>query len=115
MKRPGLSSLVIIWISALSSASAVEKSAGWEELVDLYYKIEVINYCSLANQSVIDGFHKRHRVLLQKHSLNTAQIDQIRGEAWAAGHAEWDNRGLGGFRGWCKTEGKEYFEFFTDS
>jgi hypothetical protein len=28
-------------------------------------------------------------------------------QGWKEAHLEWQNRGLGGFRGWCRTEATE--------
>jgi hypothetical protein len=35
-------------------------------------------------------------------------------DAWKMAHAEWQNRGLGGFRNWCRTEGMEAADFFRN-
>ena len=85
-----------------------DKPEGWQLLVELYYKLEVVNYCSLASEAVIAGFRKTNNRLLQKYPFDQEQVNAIRGEAWSAGYREWDNRGLGGFRGWCKKEGHQY-------
>jgi hypothetical protein len=39
-------------------------------------------------------------------------LNELRGKAWQAAHWEWQNRGLGGFRGWCRNEGRAAAERF---
>jgi hypothetical protein len=36
-------------------------------------------------------------------------------EGWKYGLAEWQNRGLGGFKNWCKTEGGEITAYFRNT
>jgi len=83
-------------------------------LVELYYKLEVTNYCSLTSEAVIAGFKNANSKLLNKYVFSQEQLNAIRGEAWAAGYREWDNRGLGGFRRWCKNEGQQYAGEFIE-
>jgi len=90
-----------------------DKPEGWQILVDLYYKLEVTNYCSLTSEVVIAGFRKENNELLKKYAFSQEQLNAIRGEAWAAGYKEWDNRGLGGFKRWCKKEGESYAREFV--
>jgi hypothetical protein len=42
-------------------------------------------------------------------------VQNARMEGWKFGLAEWQNRGLGGFRNWCKTEGTRIVEYFRNS
>jgi hypothetical protein len=42
-------------------------------------------------------------------------VQNARMEGWKYGLAEWQNRGLGGFKNWCNTEGKEIVEYFRSS
>ena len=97
------------------AAHAQDKPEGWQTLVELYYKLEVTHYCSLTTEPVLVGFRKLNGGLLAKYSFSQEQLNAIRGEAWAAGYREWDNRGLGGFRGWCKNEGQQYALEFIES
>ena len=103
-------------LTALICSPVVSQSKpdGWQVLVELYYKLEVVNYCSLANNAVISGFQNANSRLLKKYTFSQEQLNAIRGEAWSAGYREWDNRGLGGFRGWCKKEGQQYAHEFVE-
>ena len=77
-------------------------------LFDLYYAFEVTGYCSLVDEAVGRGFAARERMLRRRSGLDDAAVTQLRGKAWQAAHAEWQNRGLGGFRAWCRDDGQHY-------
>ncbi len=86
---------------------------GWNTLVYLIYKLEVTNYCSLTTDRTILGFRQKYRMLTEHYQLdrNTGQgnlVELARSEAWNLAYKEWDNRGLGGFRRWCKKEASRY-------
>jgi len=93
---------------------AESKPAGWDELVMVYYRLEVTNYCGLTSHRVGTGFAFKRDRILKQHALSPAHIDSARAQAWKAGYREWDNRGLGGFKRWCANEGMSYVAFFTD-
>ena len=38
--------------------------------------------------------------------LSREEMDALRGRAWRDAHAEWQNRGLGGFRAWCREDAR---------
>ena len=105
--------LVGLWLAFVNTNSAADpNSEGWEELVSIYYKLEVINYCGLGNPQIGDGFRVNNDQILGRYKLDSKQIDSARAEAWKAGYREWDNRGLGGFRRWCANEGASYVVYF---
>ncbi len=117
MKHPVRFKLIILvglWLAFVNTNSAADSnSEGWEELVSIYYKLEVINYCGLGSQRVVDGFKLKNDQILGQYKLNPKQVDSARAKAWKAGYSEWDNRGLGGFRRWCANEGASYVVYFT--
>ena len=77
-----------------------------------YYELEVAGYCGLVSDAVGAGFRRRVDRILGDTPIDQATIDALRGAAWQAAHAEWQNRGLGGFRGWCRNEGRAAAEGF---
>ena len=99
---------------SVGEGRAESEIAGWDELVAVYYRLEVTNYCGLASAQVLAGFKVINSRLLDKYAFSKEQLNAIRGEAWAAGYKEWDNRGLGGFRRWCKNEGQRYAAEFIE-
>ncbi len=90
---------------ALPSLAADDAADTRRALFDLYYGFEVAAYCGLVTQPVGAGFRARSSVLESALGGDRAAIEALRGQAWQAAHAEWQNRGLGGFRGWCRDEG----------
>jgi hypothetical protein len=85
-------------------AGAAEPPA--DALTRLFYDFEVAAYCSLVDERVGAGFRRQAQAALEALGLSPAELDRVRGRAWQAAHAEWQNRGLGGFRGWCRAEGR---------
>jgi len=81
----------------------------------LVYKMEVLNYCGLIDDGISEGFKRRRDHIILIQNLTPEDVQKARMEGWKFGLAEWQNRGLGGFRNWCKTEGKEIAEYFRNS
>ena len=81
-------------------------------LQETYYEYEVAGYCSLVTADVAAGFERQEARVLADAEVDQATIDHVRGKAWQAAHWEWQNRGLGGFRAWCRNEGKAAAERF---
>lgn len=86
---------------------------GWNKLVYLIYRAEVTIYCSLATDQVIAGFHLLRKSMLNEYPLEQSLIQSARSEAGKLAHREWDNRGLGGFRKWCRNDATRYAEQFA--
>ncbi len=78
----------------------------------LVYKMEVLNYCGLIDDEISEGFKRRRDLIILNQDLTPEDIQNARMEGWKFGLAEWQNRGLGGFRNWCKTEGEEIADYF---
>ena len=81
----------------------------------LVYKMEVLNYCGLIDDEISEGFKRQRDLMILSQNLTPEEVQNARMEGWKFGLAEWQNRGLGGFRNWCKTEGKEIVEYFRNS
>ena len=77
----------------------------FDRLEDAVYELEVCAYCGLVNDQVLLGYQNIRERLVTEHSLSRADIDMARAVGWQLAYAEWQNRGLGGFRGWCANEG----------
>ena len=88
---------------------------GWNKLVYLIYRIEVTNYCGLTSDRVIAGFQLQRNAMLDQYQFEKPLVESARSEAWKLGYAEWGNRGLGGFRGWCRNEAKRYANQFVQA
>jgi hypothetical protein len=80
----------------------------------VYYRYAVVEYCSLLTPAVFTGFEvERDRVVAQA-GADEEQHRAGRIAGWTAADLEWSNRGLGGFRNWCATEGAAAAAGFID-
>ena len=80
----------------------------------LVYKMEVLNYCGLIDDEISINFNQQKDRIIARLNLTTEEVQTARMEGWKFGLAEWQNRGLGGFKNWCNTEGKEIVEYFRN-
>ena len=86
---------------------------GWNSLVYLFYKASVMNYCGLSSDESAQGFDFKSREIIDNFSIpkdknRPYSVSAAQFEAWDLAHQEWSNRGLGGFRRWCKKEAARY-------
>ena len=86
---------------------------GWNKLVYVMYRVEVTNYCGLTSDEVIAGFRLQRDAVLDAYPLTKSRIDSARSEAGKLVHWEWGNRGLGGFRQWCRNDATRYADQFV--
>ena len=102
---------VLLLLVAGSAAAALDAPTR-EALRESYYEFEVAGYCGLVDDDVAAGFHRQVARILDGAEVARETLDELRGKAWQAANAEWQNRGLGGFRGWCRNEGRAAAERF---
>ena len=100
--------LLAVVLPARAHPDAVTREA----LREAYYEIEVASYCGLVSEDVAAGFRRQVARILGDTVIDRETLNQLRGKAWQAANWEWQNRGLGGFRGWCRNEGKAAAERF---
>ena len=74
------------------------------------YDFEVASYCGLVTREVGEGFRGKLNALVQRDSVGREEMNELRGRAWAEAHEEWQNRGLGGFRAWCRGDARRSAE-----
>ena len=86
---------------------------GWNKLVYLLYRVEVTNYCGLTTEQVIAGFRLQRKALLDEYPISKPLLENARAEAWKLAYREWDNRGLGGFKRWCRNDASRYANQFV--
>jgi hypothetical protein len=80
----------------------------------LVYKMEVLNYCGLIDDEISEEFKQQRDHIISHQNLTPEDVQNARMEGWKFGLAEWQNRGLGGFKNWCKTEGKQIVDYFRN-
>ena len=111
--RVGTSGIHLRFVQASVRPALDELSvAGTSDLKATYYDYGVAVYCSLVDARVAAGFERERQRIIARDGLDEAEIRVARMHGWTEVELEWDNRGLGGFRGWCKTEGKAAVERF---
>jgi hypothetical protein len=100
-------SIAMTLVAAPGTALASEPTSAEpaDPLSAVYYRFAVVEYCGLESHDVVAGFHRaRDRIVLEQGvSDETHRSARIAG--WTAADLEWSNRGLGGFRRWCESEG----------
>lgn len=104
----------LLFAGAALHGVAAEPDRDYPELSSIYYDFEVASYCGLVTRAVGLGFRREARRLIERDKLDQATLNRLRGDAWQAAHAEWQNRGLGGFRNWCRTEGRAAADRFAE-
>ena len=78
-----------------------------DPLTRVFYDFEVAVYCGLVSPGVRAGFERELARLRALEGADTGTEQRARMRAWKEANLEWQNRGLGGFRGWCRSEGRE--------
>jgi hypothetical protein len=103
------------WLVRSAYAESVSRGAEIKQIVYLY---NVVEYCGLNTGEVYDGYRREMRHLTRQGGLPESTVRWLRIHGIIAADLEYDNRGLGGFRNWCRTEGLEaarHFLAFRDS
>jgi len=95
---------VVTALAVLPLAAAHEGEEG-RTLRHVVYDLGVTSYCGLLTPEVEAGYHREIAVLTERAGLNEADAKALRIAGWVDADLEWSNRGLGGFRAWCESEG----------
>lgn len=82
-------------------------------LFKIYYDAGILEYCGLVSQAAADGFRLSRDAELARDELDEDQRRDVRISAYVAVDVEYANRGLGGYKGWCRTEGRDAFDRFV--
>ena len=114
--RPRIWQVALLGAFALagvgSGASGAEPG---DPVAAVYYRYSVVEYCSLATPAVAAGFDAERARLVEAAALDEEQHRTQRIAGWTAADLEWSNRGVGGFRKWCATEGVAAAEGFLSA
>lgn len=106
--------LVVAWTLALPARAAEPTSAEPADPIEaVYYRYAVVEYCSLLSPMVAHGFEVERDRLVAEAGVDEEEHRLHRLAGWTAADREWSNRGLGGFRNWCETEGQAAAAGFT--
>lgn len=112
--KPGRRAACLVAVLAVSGAAAAAGPKPQTELEHIFYDMGIIGYCGLSSDAASRGFHQQLEALVDRENIDPIQVRDARNRALTMVEWEWDNRGLGGFRGWCRDEGKAAVERFSD-
>jgi len=104
----------LLVLAIYGSSRAAEPPRPAAALYAANYGFAVSEYCGLVNFEVQDGFRRETADLIERAGLGEDAARQVRLRAWTDADLEWGNRGLGGFRNWCRTEGAAAAQRFVD-
>ena len=100
---------IALFISLLTVLQAqTPADSGWAALLDTNYRYEVAGYCGLVTGQVHQSFKAEAQLLSEQYNISKERQLEASGKGWQAAHKEWLNRGLGGFKRWCRNEGQTY-------
>ena len=82
------------------------------DLEQAFYDIGVIGYCGLGSAAVDRGYRREVLRIIERDGIDKQGVNAAQSRAMTMVELEWDNRGLGGFRGWCRTDGEKAVQRF---
>ena len=94
---------------ALASAPAAAEP---RSLTDVVYDYAVTSYCGVLTPEVEVGFRRELAAITARDGLSEDEARTQRIAGWVAADKEWGNRGLGGFRAWCASDGARAAQHF---
>jgi hypothetical protein len=106
---------VLPWFGRFGLAESASRGA---EIKQVVYMYSVTEYCGLNTREVYDGYRREMRHLTRQERLPESTVRWLRIHGMMAADLEYDDRGLGGFRKWCRTEGLDaarHFLAFRDA
>lgn len=108
--------LVFLAVPAIPPAAAEDQydlaRRQYPELFKVYYDANVLEYCGMLTRQSSGGFRWSRDALILRDTMTEDQYRNVRISAYTAADVEYENRGLGGYKGWCRTEGKGAYDRF---
>lgn len=74
-------------------------------LQEAVYGFAVAEYCGLLNPAVAEGFHLERHWIVARDGISPEREYADRIAAIMAADWQYGDHGLGGYRGWCRSEG----------
>ena len=96
-----------VLLAALAAVHSLASAAFAEErsLTRVVYEFAVTSYCGTLTPEVEAGFRKELAALTVRGGFDEESARRQRIRGWVEADNEWSNRGLGGHRAWCRSEG----------
>lgn len=104
-----LAGAILSWIAEPAAADPQSRGA---ELKQVVYMYGVTEYCGLNTGEVEDGYRRQRRALTRNGALPESTVRWLRIRGMIAADLEYGDRGLGGYRNWCRTEGVDAARHF---
>lgn len=125
VRQPGTRLRSLAWLAGgmaalqLAQAAAEEPAAPPpDSYARAFYDVALVQNCGLLTAEVERGFELASAERLASEGLDGAAARTARIQAGVAFDLEYQNRGLGGSRPWCRQDGKEaalaFFARFID-
>jgi hypothetical protein len=109
-------SILIAAIAAITAADVqadVPTSRGMA-LRQIAYMYGVVEYCGLNSAEVFDGYLRETSYVRRRDGITDPVARWLRIRGLTAADLEYGDRGLGGYRNWCRTEGLASAQHFLD-
>jgi len=78
---------------------------GERSLTRVVYEFAVTSYCGTLDPAVEAGYRAEIAALTERGGFDEETARGLRIRGWVDAEREWSNRGLGGNRAWCRSEG----------
>ena len=111
-RRRIVGSLVLLGLMLTTWQTLAEE--GPRSVRRIVYDYAVTSYCGLLTAEVEFGFKQELAAVTQRSGLSEAEAKSLRIAGWVDADREWSNRGLGGFRAWCREDGLPAARRFLD-
>jgi hypothetical protein len=111
--RPLVLGLVLLALSA-GAAAAKEPDDPNIELYRAYYRYNVADYCGLVSDAVYDGYRQQIDHLIDRDALDEPWVRWLRIRGAIDAEIEFLNRGMGGYKPWCRSEGASAARSFLE-
>ncbi|HEY7690570.1 MAG TPA: hypothetical protein VH835_17850 [Dongiaceae bacterium] len=101
-------SFVLLTVPATGEVP-VSRGAAFKQVAYMY---GVVEYCGLNSAEVYDGYEREARFIRRRDGLTDPTARWLRIRGMIAADLEYGDRGLGGYRNWCRTEGLDAARHF---
>jgi hypothetical protein len=114
--------LAVIVATAAVTAASVRADAPQSDIAvsrgtalkQIAYMYGVVEYCGLNSADVFDGYMRQTSYVRRRDGITDPVARWLRIRGLTAADLEYGDRGLGGYRNWCRTEGLDSARHFLE-